>query len=881
MEARDLASAKIAQLRRSLGTLTRAQKLAAAGFGAAALGGTAAAYELSKFGISAIKSAAQFQQSNTLLTTQAGVMRSRIAGLADEFVGLAPKFGTTAAALSAAFYHVASAGVPVRDQLATLKAAAQGAAIGNANLEDTTNALVAVLRSGIGGIHGARDAMATLLAIVGTGNMRLQDFVAAMGTGLPGAAATFGVSIQSAGAALAYLTDTGMGARQASTRLAMAIALLGGPSQQASKLLHALGLSSSDIHTRFGVVTQMLQKAGLSFSKLASDMRKPDGIVVALRDLKRHMNEVGMNAQLQAAFVARAFGGGHMGKAIMQLFESLGKVGQKFGAINRGAGSFGEHWRQTTQTAAFQAKQLHAAMNSISLSIGEALLPAVQKLAAAIVPIVTRISEWTNKHKTLAAVIFGSLLAFSVLIALIGMLGLAFMALNSAAAPWLLIALAIIAALAAIAFGIKEVIDHWKSWGKWVAFALAAVVPFIGLPILIYKYWRELPRWAREIWDDLRTYFFVITARVLAEAESQWSDFKGWLSTLWGDIENLVISVWGDIASFFGGVWSEIRNTVLDVWNAITGFLTGVWDGIKSIATTVWNAIVGFFSTVWDGLVTAWNASWNAIKVALQAVWSALSVAASAVWKALKTAALATWDGLQLAWTASWNAIHGAIDAVWRDIQGSAKTVWGALRSFFDAIWNGVQAAYTGTWSAIHSAVDAVWGQIESSAKKVWGAVRDVVGAVWNGLSAVWRRAWTALWDVVRGFVDKIINGLNFLIRGWDSLSFHTPGLKVLGHTIVPSISFSVPKVGQIPKLQSGGIVLDPTLALIGEAGPEAVIPLGSLGGFGGGGSQQVIFDFRGSQVMSDADLDRLTQRIGKMLTTFGLPAAGMQVRRI
>jgi hypothetical protein len=37
-----------------------------------------------------------------------------------------------------------------------------------------------------------------------------------------------------------------------------------------------------------------------------------------------------------------------------------------------------------------------------------------------------------------------------------------------------------------------------------------------------------------------------------------------------------------------------------------------------------------------------------------------------------------------------------------------------------------------------------------------------------------------------------------------------------------------------IPKMATGGIVTSPTLALIGEAGPEAVIPLGKGGGMGG-----------------------------------------------
>mgnify|MGYP003631573075 CR=1 FL=1 len=40
---------------------------------------------------------------------------------------------------------------------------------------------------------------------------------------------------------------------------------------------------------------------------------------------------------------------------------------------------------------------------------------------------------------------------------------------------------------------------------------------------------------------------------------------------------------------------------------------------------------------------------------------------------------------------------------------------------------------------------------------------------------------------------------------------------------------------GEIPKMAEGGIVNRPTLALIGEAGPEAVVPLSKMGASGGG----------------------------------------------
>jgi len=41
-------------------------------------------------------------------------------------------------------------------------------------------------------------------------------------------------------------------------------------------------------------------------------------------------------------------------------------------------------------------------------------------------------------------------------------------------------------------------------------------------------------------------------------------------------------------------------------------------------------------------------------------------------------------------------------------------------------------------------------------------------------------------------------------------------------------------KLGNIPKMATGGVVTRPTLAMIGEKGPEAVVPLNKAGGMGG-----------------------------------------------
>jgi hypothetical protein len=68
----------------------------------------------------------------------------------------------------------------------------------------------------------------------------------------------------------------------------------------------------------------------------------------------------------------------------------------------------------------------------------------------------------------------------------------------------------------------------------------------------------------------------------------------------------------------------------------------------------------------------------------------------------------------------------------------------------------------------------------------------------------------------VRNFWNSTLGGKGFTLPGWAG-----------------GASFT------IPRLAKGGVAVGPTLALIGEAGPEAVVPLdrlGTMGGSQGGG---------------------------------------------
>jgi len=96
------------------------------------------------------------------------------------------------------------------------------------------------------------------------------------------------------------------------------------------------------------------------------------------------------------------------------------------------------------------------------------------------------------------------------------------------------------------------------------------------------------------------------------------------------------------------------------------------------------------------------------------------------------------------------------------------------------------------------------------------------------------KRGFGGVYDAIKGYINLIVGIYKGLFNGiadiWNNtvgkLSFSIPGWV----PIIGGKGFDVPN---IPKLAAGGIVTSPTLALIGESGPEAVVPLGNGGGMG------------------------------------------------
>jgi hypothetical protein len=177
-----------------------------------------------------------------------------------------------------------------------------------------------------------------------------------------------------------------------------------------------------------------------------------------------------------------------------------------------------------------------------------------------------------------------------------------------------------------------------------------------------------------------------------------------------------------------------------------------------------------------------------ALGVGFGAISAAVLIANTAMkaWTVIQTAATVAQKAFNLAMSANPIVLAtAAIVAIGAAVVLAYKK-FEPFRDIVDSIGKALKAAFTGTVDAIKTAVNAYL--------TVYKTLFNTIAKAWN----------------------NTIGKLSFKVPSW------VPGLGGKG--------FDVPN---IPELANGGLVMSPTLALVGEAGPEAVVPLDRMGGMG------------------------------------------------
>lgn len=291
----------------------------------------------------------------------------------------------------------------------------------------------------------------------------------------------------------------------------------------------------------------------------------------------------------------------------------------------------------------------------------------------------------------------------------------------------------------------------------------------------------------------------VIIGAVIATVVDLWQKSKSFRDDIVSILGNIATIVQKVFINIVAPVISTVAGIIKDFVNMVLKPLWNVWEtvfkDIMGIVSDLLKFVTPIFSTILDILGPIFQLSLTHLQGTFRIVFAAIGgiiQGAGAVIHAVVDGIRGFFNGL-----GTWMEVTFGFK--WKNVFETVKNAVKAFRDYMGPIISSVQVIFMGLANFIGGVFSGNW-------KRAWLGVKQIFEGIVSGLGAIFKAP-----------LNFMIDGINKFLSGIGKIKIPdwVPGVGGKG--------FSIPK---IPRLAKGGIVSASTIANIGEAGTEAVIPL-------------------------------------------------------
>ena len=419
-------------------------------------------------------------------------------------------------------------------------------------------------------------------------------------------------------------------------------------------------------------------------------------------------------------------------------------------------------------TTAKTAEGLGMAMGKVGSIIRHKVLAPITMIAGGILLAIGYTDAWANgiSWANLAETIGGLAL-------IITSLGLSFGSFGAAIGV-------IVGGIVTLVLGIKDLIENGYSMEGVITVLIGAVAAFLGVLLLVNAALLASPI----------TWIIVGIMALVAGFVILWNECEGfrnfWIN-LWETVSTWVEKTVNDIVNWFKQAWSDIKNAfniaiswikekiIQPIANFYNKWIRPVIEKIIEIITKCVEIIINLYVGLYNLLVN----------------------------KVIKP--IAEWVSKTVGKIKDW--IKGAIDT----IKGWFSDLWSKIKEIFSPVANFFKD---------------VWNKAYNAVKTIFSPIVDFFGGIWDKIKSKFSKLGTNIGDAISSAVKSGINGVISLIERTinSAISLINGAIKLIN--LLPGVNVSYVQKLRMPRLAKGGIIDSATIAMVGEQGKEAVVPL-------------------------------------------------------
>lgn len=180
-----------------------------------------------------------------------------------------------------------------------------------------------------------------------------------------------------------------------------------------------------------------------------------------------------------------------------------------------------------------------------------------------------------------------------------------------------------------------------------------------------------------------------------------------------------------------------------------------------------------------------------------------------------------------------------AIENISKLVKIAVENIIGIIKGFLtilEGVIDFISGVFTGNWSKAWGGIKQVFkGIVDTFFAIALAPLQRLLGWVTSTFIGGWRTAWNSAGKIFGTVFDGLKNAakvpLNWVI---DKINQVLRGINGMTSTINQIPGVNIGQIKEIPKLARGGVIDNPTIAMVGEAGREAVVPLENNTGWTG-----------------------------------------------
>ena len=344
-----------------------------------------------------------------------------------------------------------------------------------------------------------------------------------------------------------------------------------------------------------------------------------------------------------------------------------------------------------------------------------------------------------------------------------------------------------------------------------------------------------LPQLIDAIVSALPTLIPQIVSAVVAMAVYLMKNIDKIIQPIINKLPEIIISVVDALITNLPILIDGVISLVLGLVKAIPKIILGIIEALPTIIEKIITGLIECIPQLIEGLIMLVIELVAHLPEIILGLIEAIPKIIVAVAKALVEAGPKIFEAFGRIFGGAWEKIteifSGIVDwfkDIFEKLKIWAVSVYTKIIAWFKGIFEGLRNWALGIYIKITGFFQNIWNSITGVFSKVGeffsnvfrNAVDGVKGA-FNGIKQWFSNLWQGIWNVIKTPINWIIDGINAVIGGLNSLKVDIPDW-------VPFVGgqtwgVNIPKIA---KLAKGGFVEGGTPFIAGEAGAEAVIPL-------------------------------------------------------